>query len=1040
MVLSDLSITRPVFATVLSLLLIAFGLVSYYKLPLREFPDIDPPVVTVQVGYPGASADIVETRITQIIEERIAGVEGIRFISSSSRDGESTVTLEFDISRDIEAAANDVRDRVSGILDNLPEEADPPEVQKADSSDDVIVWFNLESDRMSVEELSDFTDRYLVDRFSVLDGVARIRIGGQRSYAMRIWIDRNELAARNLTVNDIEEALRAENVELPAGDIESRDMQFVARVERAFRSPEDFNNLVLAKGEDGYLIRLGDVARVEKGLEEDRTIFRGNGKSMIGIGIIKQSKANTIDVADAAAAEVKKINENLPDGMIIKESYDTSVFIRAAIHEVYMTLIIAIGLVIIVIYGFLGSWRATIVPTVAVPVSIIATFIVLYAFDYSVNMLTLLALVLAIGIVVDDAIVVLENIERRIRTLGETPLVAAYYGTRQVGFAIIATTLVLMAVFIPLVFLEGDVGRLFTEFAVAMAASVAFSGFAALTISPMLASRLLKKSEGEDDPRIIKILNSAFDRLQRVYERSLRRSLKMPLMFIALFFGLMGGTFFLYQNIPSEYVPREDRGAFFISINGPEGASFSYMEEYMNEIERRLMPYVENGDFTRLLVRAPRGFGPVASFNSGFIIVVLKDWKERGSGFDIMNEVRGKLADLPGVTAFPVMRQAFGGSSSKPVEFVIGGGTYEELAKWRDILLEKIKENNPGLDGIDWDYKETKPQFQIDIDYDGAAELGVSVSNIGRTLETILGGRRITTYIEDGEEYDVIVEGERAKLRTPNNIENIFVRSERSGELIPLSNLITITERADSTTLNRFNRIRAITIEANLKDGYSLGEALTYLEGLVKENLPETARIDYKGQSQDFKYSSSSIIFVFVLGLAIVYLVLAAQFESFIHPLVIMLSVPLAMAGGLFGLYVMGATINIYTQIGLIVLIGIAAKNGILIVEFTNQLRDEGKEFTQALIEASSIRLRPILMTGITTGAGAVPLMLSFGAGAETRAAIGTVVFFGVVAATVFTIYIVPVAYSILARRTGSPGDIQRQLEQERKNSGTADI
>ncbi len=1030
MFLSDVSITRPVFATVLSLLLISFGLVSYYRLPLREFPDIDPPIVTVNVNYPGASASIVETRITQLIESRIAGVEGIQFISSTSEDGRSRVTLEFDISRDMEAAANDVRDRVSGILDNLPDEADPPEVQKADSSDDVIVWYNLESDRMSVPELSDFADRYLVDQFSVLDGVASVRIGGQRSYAMRIWIDRNELAARNLTVTDIENALRAENVEMPAGDIESRDMQFVARVERSFRTPENFNNLVLAKGEDGYLVRLDDVARVEKGVVEDRTMFRGNGKAMIGLGIIKQSKANTIDVADAAAAQVAKVNQNLPEGMSIQESYDTSVFIRAAIHEVYLTLMIAIGLVIIVIYGFLGSWRATIVPTVAVPVSIVSTFMVLYAMDYSVNMLTLLAMVLAIGIVVDDAIVVLENIERRIRHLGESPLVAAYYGTRQVGFAVIATTLVLMAVFIPLVFLEGDVGRLFIEFAVTMAASVMFSGLAALTISPMLASKILQ-DKTHNENRVIRVLNKGFDSMQRLYVRSLEHSLKMPIISIVLFAGVMGAMAWLYQNTPSEYIPREDRGAFFININAPEGASYNYIEEYMDEVERRLMPYVEDGQFTRLLIRAPRSFGATASFNSGAATVVLKDWGDRRNGFDIMNEVRGKLADLPGVTAFPVMRQAFGGASSKPVEFVIGGNTYEELAEWRDIILKKIEEDNPGLDGIDWDYKETKPQFEIKIDYDAAAELGVTVSNIGQTLETILAGRNVTTYIDNGEEYDVIVEGERDSLRTPANIENIFVRSERTGELIPLSNLISITERADSTTLNRFNRIRAITIQANLVDGYTLGEALSYLENLVKENLPETARIDYKGQSQDYKYSGSSIAFVFMLGLAVVYLVLAAQFESFIHPFVIMLSVPLAMAGGLLGLYIMGSSINIYTQIGLIVLVGIAAKNGILIVEFANQLRDEGKPFRESLVEACSIRLRPIVMTGITTGVGAIPLILSHGAGAETRAAIGIVVFFGVAVSTFFTLYIIPVAYDLLARRTGSPHDVLRRLEAE---------
>ncbi|MCD8571727.1 MAG: efflux RND transporter permease subunit, partial [Alphaproteobacteria bacterium] len=602
MILSDTSITRPVFASVLSLLLIAFGIVAFDRLPLREYPDIDPPVVTVQTNYPGAAANVVESRITKLIEERIAGVEGIKFMESSSTDGRSSISVEFNIGRDIDGAANDIRDRVAGISNNLPEEADPPEVQKSDSSDDVILWLNLSSSDMTVPELTDYADRYLVDRFSVLDGVARIRIGGQQIYAMRVWIDRVALAARNLTVNDIENALRAENVELPAGSIESQERQFTVRVERAFRTAEDFASLVLARGDDGYLVRLGDVAQVVRATEEDRTMFRGNGIAMVGIGIIKQSTANTLEVVRAALQERERINDgSLPEGTVLEISYNTAVFVENAIEEVYKTLFIAIALVVIVIYLFLGSLRAVIVPAVAVPVSVISTFLMLYVLGFSVNLLTLLALVLAIGMVVDDAIVVLENVYRRMDEEKETPLVAAYLGTRQVGFAVIATTLVLMAVFVPIAFLEGDLGRLFSEFALTMAAAVAFSSLVALTLSPMVASKVLKR--GENPGRVTQIIDSAFGRVRRVYHRLLLVCLKRPIIVLSAFALLAGAAGLMFSHIPSEYAPREDRGAFFVMVNGPEGASFEYTKEYMDEIERRLMSYVESGEVIRLIMR-----------------------------------------------------------------------------------------------------------------------------------------------------------------------------------------------------------------------------------------------------------------------------------------------------------------------------------------------------------------------------------------------------------------------------------------------------
>jgi multidrug efflux pump len=1027
MLLSDVSIKRPVFASVISLILIALGLLAYDRLTLREYPDIDPPVVSIRTNYPGAAAAVVETRVTRLLEDRVAGVEGMEYIESSSENGRSDITIRFNVDRDIDAAANDVRDRISRALNNLPTEADPPEVQKVSSDEDVIVWFNLAGEGRTVPELSDYAERYLLDRFSVIDGVARVRIGGQQRYAMRIWLDRQEMAARGLTVADVENRLRAENVELPAGSIESDQRHFTVRMARLYREASDFDQLVLAEGSDGYLVRLKDIARVEKGTEEDRNIFRGNGIPMVGIGIVKQSTANTVDVARAAREEVERLNETLPEGMRLEQSFDSSVFVGQAIKEVYYTLAFAIAMVILVIYLFLGSARAMLIPAVTVPVSVIATFTVLAVLGFSINLLTLLALVLAIGLVVDDAIVVLENIVRHVEEKGKPPLLAAYRGTREVGFAVVTTTLVLISVFVPIAFLTGDVGRLFSEFALTMAAAVGFSSLVALTLSAMLASKLIKKKENTS--WLVTKLDQGIVCLRHYYGKALHQCLRHARIVAVVFVGLLAGTWWVSQQLPQEYAPREDRGAFFVIVDGPEGASYSYMVEYMDEIEKRLMKYVDQGEMARLLVRAPRAWGALERFNSGIVIATLTDWSERRSGFDIMNDVRADLADLPGVTAFPVMRQGFGSSTQKPLQFVIGGGSYEELAEWRDILLEKIEADNPGLTGIDWDYKETRPQVEVIVDQDRAADLGVSVANVGRTLETMMGSRRVTTFIEDGEEYEVMLEGERSEQRTLDSLENIFVRSERSGELVPLASLVELREFADAATLRRYNRIRAITIEANLTDGLTLGDALTHMEGLVAEHLPENAVIDYKGQSRDYKLAGGSVAFIFMIGILITFLVLAAQFESYIHPFVIMLTVPLAMLGGLLGLYLTGNSLNLYSQIGLVMLVGLAAKNGILIVEFANQLRDRGIAFDEALEQASLARLRPILMTGITTAVGAVPLVMSSGAGSETRAVIGVVVISGVLAATLFTLFIVPTAYSLLARHTGSPNDVKRELE-----------
>jgi len=1010
--LSDLSIKRPVVATVMSLLLIAFGLVSFYRTPLREYPDIDPPVVSIETSYPGAASSIVETRITKLLEDRIAGIEGINFIESKSEEGRSTITVQFISGLDVSNAANDIRDRVFGVLDELPDEAEPPEIRKVDSNDDVIVWFNLEGESLTIPELTDYAERYLVDRFSALPGVARVRVGGGQRFAARIWLDRLEMAARNLSVREIEDALRRANVEIPAGSIESKTIQFSVVLDRVFKTPESLTNLVVSTS-NGALVRLSDIAKVQRSTEEDRSMFRGNGVPMVGVGIVKQSTANTISVAQAAQELRQRINTDLPNGMELKQSYDSSVFVSEAVNEVYKTLIMAAILVMAVMYFFLRDFRATIIPAVTVPISIIATFIALNIFGFSINILTLLALVLAIGLVVDDAIVVLENIARRMTEYGESALVAAYRGTNEVFFAVIATTVVLVAVFTPLTFLTGDLGRLFSEFALTMSAAVIFSTFVALSFSPMIASKFLKPIASSNE-----IKNA---------ERFINFGLLNPKRTLIVALALVPICFLLIWIIPSEYAPREDRGAFFVLVNGPEGATYNYTAEAMAEVEEILLPYVENGEVNRLLVRAPRSFGGAQTYNTGIVITTLNSFDKRRSAFEIMDEVQKKLASVKNVRAFPVMRQGFGRGIQKPVQIVLGGSSYEELVKWREILLTKINENNPGLEGIDWDYKETKPEIRVQVDYDKAEILGVTVEEIGRSLETLLGSRRVTTYIENGEEYDIILEGMRTEQRTPQDMLGVYVKGKDS--LVPLSSLINYKEIASSPSLNRFNRTRAITLEANLTENLSLGAALNYLEDLIRENFPAT--IEFKGQSRDFKTSRGSVLFVFLFGIVIVYLVLAAQFESFIHPWVILLTVPVAVFGGLFGLLITGGSLNIYSQVGLVVLVGLAAKNGILIVEFANQLRERGIDFFEAVNQATQTRLRPILMTGITTVAGAVPLVITSGAGSETRAAVGVVLLFGVAFTTLFTPLVIPAAYLLMAKNTGTPGDVAKKLEDE---------
>jgi multidrug efflux pump len=1030
--LSDLSIKRPVMAVVVSLLLVVLGAMSFMRLTLRELPNIDPPIVSVDVTYPGASAAVVETRITQILEDALSGIEGINTIQSSSVNGRSRVSIEFNLSRDIEAAANDVRDAVSRVMDRMPEEADPPEVEKVEADADVIVWLNMRSTKMDTMALTDYADRYVLDRLSSLDGVARVQLGGGQRYAMRIWLDRDAMAARSITAGDIETALRTQNVELPAGRIESGTRDFTLRVERGYQDAGQFAQIPLGKGADGYVVRLGDVAKVELGPEERRSYLRSNSVPNVGLGIVRTSTANALDVARAARAEADRIRPTLPEGTEIFVAFDSTTFIDASIKRVYWTLLEALALVFIVIWLFLGSLRAALIPAVTVPVCLIASFIALYAFGFSINLLTLLALVLSIGLVVDDAIVVLENIQRR-ADLGEPPLVAAKRGTAQVAFAVIATTAVLVSVFLPVGFMEGNSGRLFRELSVALASAVAISAFVALTLTPMMSSKLVRAHGKETGFNAWR--NRQLERLSSSYGKRIQGVVAMPGKRILWLVGTTMGVCIalialLMWRVPSELAPAEDRGRFFVSITAPEGAGFDYTVGQVQQVEKLLAEDIgDDKPIQRANSRVPGGWGAGEEMHTGNVIVFLQDWDQREASTDeVVNKVRGKLATLPGIQARANVPGGLVGSRGQRYQLVLGGPDYAELAEWRDRMLVRM-EGNPGLQDADSDYKETRPQMRVNINRERAADLGVSVQEIGRTLETMMGSRQVTTFVDQGEEYDVMLQAGRENRASPEDLANTYVRG--SGEqLVPLSNLVTLSEIAEPGSFNRFNRLRAITISAGLAPGYSMGEAIEWTRNTVAEELPEHAQIDWKGESREYQQAGGAIMLTFALALLIVYLVLAAQFESFIHPFVIMLTVPLAVLGALLGLWLTGGTLNLFSQIGIVMLIGLAAKNGILIVEFANQLRDEGRNIQQAIAEASAVRLRPILMTSVATIMGAVPLVLAGGPGSASRATIGVVVVFGVAFSTLLSLFVVPAFYALLAPYTRSPEAVAHELEQ----------
>ncbi|WP_166268630.1 efflux RND transporter permease subunit [Marinobacter caseinilyticus] len=1027
MILSDVSIKRPVFATVISLLIVVFGLAALMGLPVREYPDIDPPEVSISTDYIGAAAEVVDTQITQVIEGAVSGVEGIRSIESSTEQGESRTSIEFSTSRDVDIAANDIRDAVSRVLNQLPDEADPPVVRKADSDARPMMWVTLRSDVWDSVELSDYAERVLVDRLSVLDGVADVRIGGERRYAMRVWLDQERLASHNITVAEVEQALRSNNIELPAGSIESTSRDFTVRAEGRLSTVEEFRELIIRRDGDD-LLRLGNVADVEMGVESDTSKLRANGRTAIGMGIIRQSKSNTVAVSDSVREELERIRETLPPEVSIAESYDESIFIRASIKEVLVTLAISVSLVILVIFMFLRSWRATLIPAVTIPVAVIGAFIGLGALGFSINVLTLLAIILAIGLVVDDAIVMLENIQRRIDN-GEPPLLAAYQGAKQVAFAVIATTLTLVAVFVPISFMGGNVGRLFGEFGFTLATAVVVSSLVALTLAPMLCSKWLRHSpESAEGHRVWAASERVLNGLNRGYEKLLKFSLRQPGLFLGLGVAGMVVAVVIFPRLPQELAPTEDRGIIIMPTSAPRGSTAEYTDHHVRKIEQKLLPYLEQGVADRLLSIV--GFRDEA--DRAFMIIGLVPWHERDIKQQAISaELFPKLAEVPGVRSVAVNPPGLGQRGfNQPIEFVIGGPDYETVQRWSQDILEQARDN-PNLQNLETDFELTRPELRVSIDRQRAADLDITVEDVGLTLQTMLASRQVTTFLDRGREYDVILQAGDADRASPEDLGQIFMRPREGGQLVPLQALVDVQEIGANPDLRRIDRLPAVVISGSLAPGYALGSALNYLNGLAVDYLPAEARVSYKGLSREFEESSAAIYVTFGLAFLIVFLVLAAQFESWIHPLIIMLSVPLAVTGALIALLVSGISLNIYSQIGIIMLLGLMAKNGILIVEFANQLRDKGYSVHDAILEGAILRFRPVLMTTISTIFGAVPLVIATGAGAESRAAIGAVVLGGLLFATTLTLFIIPVLYNLLARFAKSANAVAVALDQQ---------
>jgi multidrug efflux pump len=1003
MSLFELCIRRPVLATVLSLMVVVIGIVSYGRLGVREYPKIDEPIVSVSTTYPGASAEVIESQITKVLEDSLAGIEGVELMTSRSRSERSDIDVRFRITRDPDSAAADVRDKVARVRARLPDNVDEPVVAKVEADSFPIIWMSVTQGGRTPMEVSDYLARYVKPRLSVLPGAADVRIFGERRVSMRVNVDRDRLAGYRLTVQDVEEAVRRQNVELPSGRIESQQREFNIVAATDLQKVQEFENIIVANV-SGYPVRLRDVATVKQGALDERVIARFNGDPAINMGVIKQATGNPLELSKAVWAEVDKINETLPPGMKITISYDSSVFIDRSIDNVFRTVAEAVILVVLVIFFFLRNLRATLIPLVTIPVSLVGSFALMYAFGFTINTLTLLAMVLAIGLVVDDAIVVLENIYRNIEN-GMERVEAAIKGTKEIGFAVIAMTLTLVAVFAPLAFATGRTGRLFVEFALALAGAVLVSGFVALTLSPMMCSKLLRHEEKHG--RVFRAIEGFLGGVTNGYARSLAWLLQRRWIVVVGWVVVSAAGAWLFTQIRSELAPLEDRGVIFGRVTSPQGATVQYTSDALTSIESYYATIPEASAYN-----AVAGFPTVADGNA---ILRLKPWEERSrKQQDIARELNGKFSQLPGVIGFAVNPPSLGQSPrALPIEYVIMAQIpYAELDKVVSQFIAEMAKF-PGVQNLQTDLRLNTPELRVAVNRDKLSDMGLSVQNVGLTLQTMLGGRQVTRFKKDGEQYDVIVQVAPRDRSRPNDISDIYVRA-RDGGMVQLANVVDVKEGVSPQSLNHFQRLRAVTITGQVAPGYTLGDALTAMDAAAKRVLPQGALTDLNGQSREFRDARGSIYLVFVLALVFIYLVLAAQFESFADPFVIMLSVPLSMTGALLALWWAGGTMNIYSQIGLVTLVGLITKHGILIVEFSNQLRERGEELFAAVKHASVMRLRPILMTTGAMVLGAVPLALAAGAGAESRQQIGWVIVGGLTFGTVLTLYVVPTVYTIV--------------------------
>jgi multidrug efflux pump len=1000
MMLSDLSIRRPVLASMLSLALVLFGAIGYTQLSVREFPDVDPPIVSVSTGLPGANPQVVESAVTDILEEELSTVEGLRTLTSSSAEGFSNITLEFNLDRDVEAAAQDTRDKVSRIRERLPEDVDEPVVAKQDADAQPFFWLALSGENYDLLQLSDIGDRLVKSRLQTLPGVGQARIFGERRFSMRVWLSASDLAARGLTVQDVEQAIRTRNVEVPAGRIESERREFTVRSLGELKTPEEFSNLVVSN-DGGVLIRLKDLGRVELAAEDERSTLRFKGTPAVAIGVIRQSKANIIAVADAIYEELPKIQASLPPGVAITPAFDQSEFVKTSIQEAEETLILAAFLVVIIIFVFLRNLRATIIPGLAIPTSIVATFAIMYFMGFSINNFTLLALTLAIGIVVDDAIIVLENAYRHQEELAEDPEKAAVNGTREIAFAVLATTIALVAVFTPLAFLKGSTGRLFNEFGVAVAGSVIISGFVALTLTPMLCAKILRVPPRHG--RFYRALEEGFNRLASGYARTLALAVRHRGAIVVGTLVVTLAAVFVFRTLEREFVPPEDRGWFFSFIIAPEGSSLAYTDGYQRRAEAIQAKTPEIESFFSVV-----NIGDGVS--RGIIFSNLKDWADRErSAEEIIGGVQAQYFGIPGVFAFATNPPAFGWGS--PVNFVIQHPDFVTLTKGNDTLLARAR-MVPGLLNVDSDLRVNKPQLTVGFDRNRAEDLGIPVGDVATTLQVLLGGREVSTFTRANKQYDVIVQLDPRARATPSDMTGLYLRG-RGGELVKLEALATVTEGVGPRELAHFNRVRSATLTASLAPGFTLGAAIDSLNRIAAEVLPKGSSTALAGESRELEESGASLYFAFVLALVVVFMVLASQFESLVHPFTVLLAVPLAVTGALFTLKVAGSTINVYSQIGMILLIGLVTKNSILLVEYINQLKERGMTTIEAALEAGRIRLRPILMTSVATVMGALPIALGLGAGSLSRRPLGYAIVGGMLFSTVLTLYVVPVVYVI---------------------------